>query len=89
MTPAMLQAAIGKAIRSRRLACGLSQGQLARKLRSYRPIVARIEAGRHSLNVETLIRFAEALSCSPSDVLADAERIALAALGETSPSLAS
>lgn len=68
-----MQAAVGRVLRQRRLALGLSQADVARGVCTGRPIVARTEAGRHELTMGTLIRYARVLQCQASDILRDAE----------------
>ena len=53
--------AFQQAIIGARLAAGLSQRQLAERLRTSQSAVARMEAGAYRPRVETLLRLAEAL----------------------------
>jgi transcriptional regulator with XRE-family HTH domain len=69
---------LGLVIRQRREALGLSQGDLAALVQTQRPLVSRVESQRHVLSLETLERYARALECRPSELLAAAELLALA-----------
>ncbi|MEM9194842.1 MAG: helix-turn-helix transcriptional regulator [Myxococcota bacterium] len=53
--------AIGSRIRSERRRAGLTQAQLAERIGTYRPIVARVEKGRHRQSLRTLRAYARAL----------------------------
>lgn len=67
--------AVGAAIRARRTLRSWSQGDLALAANTARPIVSRVECGRHTLSVATLLRYARALHCRSSDLLRDAEQL--------------
>ena len=54
-------AKLGLAIRDRRLACGLSQVDLALMIGSSKSHISSIENGRVNLNMETVFRLADAL----------------------------
>jgi transcriptional regulator with XRE-family HTH domain len=69
---------IGLVIRQRREALGLSQRDLAERVDTLRPLVSRVESMRHVVSLETLERYARALECKPSELLAAAELLALA-----------
>jgi transcriptional regulator with XRE-family HTH domain len=69
------QAALGRVVRRRRLKCGLSQRALARLVGTHRPLVARVESGKHEVNLSTLLRYAWALKCSASDVFSEVEAL--------------
>lgn len=69
---------LGLAIRQRRVALKLSQGELAERVGTARPLVSRVESMRHVVSLETLERYARALECKPSELLAAAEALALA-----------
>lgn len=70
---AALRLAVGRSVKARRLALGLTQSRVAQLVGTNRPLVARVEAGRHELSLGTLIRYARALQCQASDILRDAE----------------
>jgi transcriptional regulator with XRE-family HTH domain len=69
------QAALGRVVRRRRLERGLSQFALARLVGTHRPLVARVESGKHEVNLSTLLRYAWALKCSASDVFSEVEAL--------------
>jgi transcriptional regulator with XRE-family HTH domain len=69
---------IGPVIRQRREALGLSQRDLAERVDTPRTLVSRAESSRHVVSLETLERYARALECRPSELLAAAELLALA-----------
>ena len=48
----------------RRIASGLSQADIARRMRTSQPAVARLESGQHDAQLSTLTRYAEALGLS-------------------------
>lgn len=52
---------LGLAIRNRRLACGLSQVDLALMIGSSKSHISAIENGRVNLKMETVFRIADAL----------------------------
>jgi transcriptional regulator with XRE-family HTH domain len=51
----------GAYIRQAREAAGFSQAELARRLDSHQPAIARLEAGEAPVNMRTLERIADAL----------------------------
>ena len=59
---------IAKWLREARLNAGLTQAQLAERTGIHRPIVARIEGGRHEATLTTIERIATACGASVSDV---------------------
>ena len=59
---------MGAYIRSRRLALGLSQAQLAARAGVSVAEISRLEAGQRRPNFETGIRIAQALSLSAEDL---------------------
>ena len=60
--------ALSKALRSRRVAQGLTQGELARRLNSSQSRVAKMEAGDRSVSVDLLVRALFSLGAKPRDV---------------------
>jgi transcriptional regulator with XRE-family HTH domain len=71
---------IGARMRAAREAAGLSQGQVARKLKMHRPTISEIEAGRRTLSAEELPVFAKLygvetwwLACAEPEEGIDAE----------------
>jgi transcriptional regulator with XRE-family HTH domain len=67
---------VGQAIRRRRLSLGLTQQEVAERVRSKRPLVCRAESALHVLTLSTLERYAEALDCKLSELITDAEALA-------------
>jgi len=62
--------AVGAYLRQLRVDAELSQSQMAALVGSHRPIVARVEAGRHMPEPETLARYARALGLTLDTVTA-------------------
>jgi ribosome-binding protein aMBF1 (putative translation factor) len=60
--------ALSQALRSRRLAHGLTQGELARRLKSSQSRVAKMEAGDKTVSVDLLVRALFSLGAKPRDV---------------------
>lgn len=50
---------VAERLREAREASGLSQGQVAKKLKMHRPTISEIEAGRRKVTAEELGRFAQ------------------------------
>jgi transcriptional regulator with XRE-family HTH domain len=48
----------------RRLALGLTQNEVAKRMKTSQSSIARIEAGEHDVRVDTLDRYARVLGCS-------------------------
>ena len=66
-----LSGRIGRVIRSRRTAAGMSFGDLARETGLSKTILSRIESGEGNPSVETLFRIARALRVPLSALLAE------------------
>lgn len=62
--------AVGRRVRRRRRAAGLSQDQLAARADVSRQAVGALEAGRHLPRVDAAVRLARALSTTVEDLLA-------------------
>ena len=60
--------ALSQALRSRRVAYGLTQGELARRLGSSQSRVAKMEAGDRSVSVDLLVKALFSLGARPKDV---------------------
>lgn len=60
--------ALSQALRSRRVAHGLTQGELAKRLKSSQSRVARMEAGDKTVSVDLLVRALFSLGAKPRDV---------------------
>jgi DNA-binding XRE family transcriptional regulator len=63
---------LGNAIRTRRVAKGLSQEQFAEVANVHRNYIGLVERGEQNLTVESLVRVAQALDCKASDLLREA-----------------
>lgn len=61
-----LRSAIAVRLRAAREQAGLSQGQVARKLKMLRPTISEIEAGRRRVSAEELTRLAQLYDVSIS-----------------------
>lgn len=68
-------------LRDRRLACGLTQGELAARAGVSRQLVAAVEAGRNTPAVDAALAIADALATSVEDLFAEAPSEVVAALG--------
>jgi transcriptional regulator with XRE-family HTH domain len=65
-----LSQAVGARLRELRRDAELTQEQIARAIGSHRPIIGRIERGKHVLSVDVLQRYARALDLDVATVLA-------------------
>lgn len=70
MDDGMMSTAIGARIRSMRQAAGLTQQELADRIGTSQPAVARLESGRCAATVNTLVKVSQALDCQLSIVFA-------------------
>jgi transcriptional regulator with XRE-family HTH domain len=68
--------ALGNALRNKRKALRLSQEELAERLDLHRNYVSLVERGLQNITIETLFKMSGVLGCSPSGLLAEAERTA-------------
>ena len=59
---------LSQAVRSRRVAHRLTQGELARRLRSSQSRVAKMEAGDKTVSVDLLVKALFSLGAKPRDV---------------------
>ncbi len=57
MTNGDIQMSVTERLREARETAGLSQGQVAKKLKMHRPTVSEIEAGRRKVSAQELERF--------------------------------
>jgi len=65
---------LGRAIRARRTATGLSQDRFADKIDMHRAYFAAIERGEKNITLPTLQRIAGGLKVRMADLLLDIER---------------
>src|SRR5690349_22892506 len=63
-----LRLALSQALRSRRVANGLTQGELAHRLKSSQSRVAKMEAGDKTVSVDLLMRALFSLGAKPRDL---------------------
>ena len=63
---------LGRAIRERREAVGLSQEKFGELVDCHRNYVGLIERGQQNVTIDMLGRFAQALDCKISELLAGA-----------------
>ena len=56
---------VGGQLRWLRQEAGLSQAEIARRMRTHRPIVGRIERGLHDMKLEAIWDYAAALGVDP------------------------
>ena len=68
-------AALGQALRSVRLAAGLSQEKLALASGVQRNFISLIETGQNQPTIGTIFKLAAALKVKPSQLLATAEKL--------------
>lgn len=66
--PAKVIVAIGRRIAELRSQSGLTQRQLAKKLRVSIPWISRVEAIGENLTVETIVRIARAIGVGPAEL---------------------
>lgn len=74
-----LAVAIGKNIREKRRANGLSQDRFALIVGIDRSYMGRIERGEGSMTIEKLYRIAAALQCEPTTLLPSMSTVSLPA----------
>ena len=67
------QVLIGKAIRARRQALGLSQDQFADKIGMHRAYFGALERGKWNITILTLIRVAQGLGVSAATLVREAK----------------
>lgn len=68
-------AAFGQALRSLRVAAGLSQEQLGLESGVQRNFISLIETGQNQPTITTIFKLASALGTKPSKLLAAAEKL--------------
>ena len=72
MQEATVQIRVGRAIRARREASGLSQERFADAIDMHRADYSKVERGERNLTLQTLCRVAAGLGTLPSIILAEA-----------------
>jgi len=63
-----IRLALSQALRARRMAHGLTQGELARRLKSSQSRVAKMEAGDKTVSVDLLVKALFSLGARPRDI---------------------
>jgi transcriptional regulator with XRE-family HTH domain len=69
VSEASVRRAVARAIRKRRLAVGLTQQELASRLRSSVAYVGRVERGKTNIAAAEFVRIALALGADPVELL--------------------
>ncbi|MHB1201347.1 MAG: helix-turn-helix domain-containing protein [Polaromonas sp.] len=67
--------ALGRTLRSLRLAAGLSQEQLGLESGVQRNFISLIETGQNQPTITTIFKLAHALGIKPSKLVAEAEKL--------------
>lgn len=70
--PTALRLAIGRAVRARRVAMGISQAELAARCYSTKGTLAHLEGGRNGPSMGLLVMLADALATEPWVLLKEA-----------------
>lgn len=66
-------ARIGRLLADERTTQGLSQSEIAARMGTSQPAIARLESGSTNARLSTLVRYAEALGCAVDFTLAPAD----------------
>ncbi|MHB0867738.1 MAG: helix-turn-helix domain-containing protein [Thermoleophilia bacterium] len=74
MKAGSIKKSFGLAIRERRLQMGVSQEAFAEIVGIHRTYIGSVERGERNISLDNIVRIAEALGITPSDLLADAEK---------------
>jgi transcriptional regulator with XRE-family HTH domain len=64
---------IGMVLRVWRHRAGFTQSDMAKYLKMHRPIIARLEAGRHTQNIETIFAWARVTQADVTQAFAAAD----------------
>ncbi|MFU1479557.1 helix-turn-helix domain-containing protein [Roseovarius sp. C7] len=67
------QTALCQALADARIKSGLTQKELAAKLRHHQSFVARVESGERRIDVVELVVLARAIGCAAADILSIVE----------------
>jgi transcriptional regulator with XRE-family HTH domain len=68
--------AVGLRLRTLRRARGMSLADVARAAHSYGPIIARLEGGRHTPSLDSVLAYCRAIDVHPIAVLSALDRFA-------------
>ena len=69
------QASFGSVVRSRRLALGISQEELASRARVHRTYIGSVERGERNISLLNIHALAKALSTTAGSLLTEAEKL--------------
>lgn len=69
MQPETLKRLFREQLKSFRLAAGLSQTDLAKKIKAQQPYVAALESGDRSPTLDTIAKLSSALDVSPRELM--------------------
>ena len=64
---------VGQNIKEKRIACGMSQFELAEKMGTEQTYISKLEAGKKKLRVDTVVRIALALDTTAANLYQRAE----------------
>lgn len=67
LTEKAFYARVGARIRAVRLAKGLSQTEVARRIRGYQQNVSRVERGTENLTLDVILQLANAIGVDPAE----------------------
>lgn len=73
--PTALRIAVGRAVRARRIAMGISQRELAARCYSTKGTLAHLEGGRNGPSLGLLVLLADALATEPWVLLREAREL--------------
>ncbi len=73
--PTTLRVAVGRAVRARRVAMGISQSELAARCYSTKGTLVHLEGGRNGPSMGLLVLLAEALATEPWVLLKEAHEL--------------
>jgi transcriptional regulator with XRE-family HTH domain len=68
-------AALVEFIAAKREAAGLTQNELARRLREHQSFVSRLESGQRRIDVVQLLKISELLKFDPARLMADLRKV--------------
>ena len=69
------QECFGSIVRSRRLALGISQEELAARAKVHRTYIGSVERGERNISLHNIHALANALGTSPASLLAEADKL--------------
>ena len=69
------QESFGSVVRSRRLACGISQEELAARAKVHRTYIGSVERGERNISLLNIHALAQALGTTAGSLLTEAEKL--------------